>query len=315
MFLYRGVIGPGLSGKGLSHFGFDYLQTSDDYQITEAAVRFISEQSSSDRPFYLQVNHNWVHTPLRSQEDRIARFADQIDSKSLWQNPADAAVLEEVDESVGRILAAVDEAGLRDNTVVMFLSDHGGYLGFCEEDFEEFGQAEPVTSNAPLREGKASLYEGGVRIPWIVRWPSHLQSGRVCKEPVNQVDLYPTFLEIVGLEPPAREELDGLGLRTLFENPDRSLGPRTFYWHWPHYRRTRAGPEAAPSSAVRCGDWKLIEFFEDGRMELYNVAEDIRESQDRAATDLQKRAELYAMLGEWREKVGAQLPKRNPDYT
>ena len=309
-----GVIGPGLGGKDLSHFGFDYLRSSNDHEITDVAVRFIAEQSRADRPFYLQVNHNWVHTPLCSQEERIARFRERADDESPWNSATYAAVLEELDESVGCILEAIEATGRAEDTVVMFLSDHGGYLGYCEADREEFAETEKVTSNAPLREGKASLYEGGVRIPWIIRWPSKIEAGIESDSLVNQVDLYPTLMEIAGLELPSRVDLDGLSLGPVLNNTASDLADRTFYWHWPHYRRTRAGPGPAPSSAVRDGDWKLLEFFEDGRTELYNLREDISESRNLANFDHGKRDELLSDLRRWRESVGAQLPIENPEY-
>ena len=309
---FTGVIGPGLRGKPLSHYGFEELPASGNRNITEISRNFLRNHSAQNGPFYLQINYHWVHTPLHSQEKRIARFAARIHPASPWKNPVYAAVLEELDESVGDILTTLDALDLGKSTVVMFLSDHGGYLGFSEADREEFGQTEAVTSNYPLKEGKASLYEGGIRIPWIVRWPSYIEPGQSCHELVNQLDLYPTLLEFTGLEP-GLEELDGLSLRALIRNPAHTLSQRTFYWHWPHYRRSRAGPEAAPSSAIRCGDWKLIEFFEDGRTELYNLAADIGESQDRAQIDARKRAELHTILKSWRMSVGAQLPKRTPN--
>ena len=309
---FSGVIGPGLRGESLSHYGFEELPASGNREIAEVSKQFLLNHSTRIDPFYLQVNYQWVHTPLHSQKERIERFAARIDPTSPWKNPVYAAVLEELDESVGAILATVDALQLRKSTVVMFLSDHGGYLGFSEADRAEFGQTEAVTSNHPLREGKASLYEGGIRIPWIVRWPSQIKPGQRCHELVNQVDLYPTVLEISGLEP-GPEDLDGIGLLALFKNSAHSLPSRTFFWHWPHYRRSRAGPEASPSSAVRSGDWKLIEFFEDGRTELYNLAADIGESQDRAQTDAKRRADLHAILKSWRISVDAQLPRHNPN--
>ena len=306
------MIGPGLRGKPLSHYGFAELPATGNREITETSKQFLFNHSARTGPFYLQVNYHWVHTPLHSQDERIERFAAEVDPASPWKNPVYAAVLEELDESVGEILATVDALDLRDDTVVMFLSDHGGYLGFSEADRAEFGQTEAVTSNHPFREGKASLYEGGIRIPWIVRWPSHIEPGQSCHELVSQVDLYPTLLEITGLEP-SPKDLDGIGLLALFKNPAHSLPDRTLYWHWPHYRRSRACLEASPSSAIRRGNWKLIEFFEDGRTELYNLAADIGESQDRAQADVKKRFELHTMLKSWRISIGAQLPKRNPN--
>ena len=209
-----------------------------------------------------------------------------------------------VDESVGRLLAKLDEAGLTDRTIVIFTSDNGGHG--------------PVTSNAPLRGAKGMLYEGGIRVPMAVRWPGRVQPGSRSETPVIGTDLYPTLLALAGADQPSDQPVDGVSLEPLLTGSGR-LAPRPLFWHFPAYleaTRDIPGPwRTTPASAVRAGRHKLLEFFEGGRLELYDLAEDLGETHDLASSRPEVAAELHHMLVQWRESIEAFVPVEvNPLY-
>jgi arylsulfatase A-like enzyme len=207
-----------------------------------------------------------------------------------------------MDESVGRILKKLDDLHLTDNTVVIFTSDNGG-LSVKE------GPKTPATSNAPLRAGKGYLYEGGIREPLIVRWPGNVQPGSVCATPVSSIDFFPTMLEMAGIDPKTFPPVDGLSIVPLLKGA-KTLPRASLFWHYPHY----SNQGGKPSGAIRGGDLKLIEFYEDGRWELYNLKEDLSETNNLAAALPKKAAELQARLDAWRRATGAQMMLPNPDY-
>jgi len=219
------------------------------------------------------------------------------------KNPTYAAMLESLDESVGRIMSKVAQLGLADRTIVIFFYDNGGLAGTGP------------TSNYPLRAGKGTMYEGGVREPLIVRYPNVIQAGSVCDTPVISVDFFPTLLEAVGVKPDPKVMLDGVSIWPLLKQtakPDRD----TFYWHYPHYHpAANAVPGGlTPAGSIRKGDWKLIEWYEDGKVELYDLKADPSETTDLAAKMPEKTVELKKMLGDWRKSVNAQMPTVNPAY-
>ncbi|MDW8309318.1 MAG: sulfatase [Verrucomicrobiales bacterium] len=267
-------------------------------RLTDEAVRFI--QKHRDRPFFIYLPHYAVHTPLMGKSNVIARYQAKADPKNPHHNAVYAALIESVDDSVGRILQTLEALQLADCTVIFFTSDNGGLIGPARRR---------VTSNVPLRAGKGSAYEGGVRVPLLVKWPGVTRPGSVCETPVITPDYYPTMLEMAGLKPARSQIVDGVSLVPLLRG--RGLLRRdAIYWHYPHYHPGGA----TPYGAVREGDWKLIEFFEDNRVELYNLRDDIGESRDQAVNqpDLAKR--LREKLHRWRAKLGAQMPTPNPDY-
>ncbi len=232
-----------------------------------------------------------------AKKEKIAKYEAKARPTHKQNNPVYAGMVESVDESVGRIMAKLDELGIADNTVVFFTSDNGGV------------HITKITSNAPLRAGKGTMYEGGVREPLIVRWPGKVKPGSRCDAPVTSTDYYSTILDIAkGSRTPSRTS-DGMSLVPLLTQAG-SLERDAIYWHYPHYIPGRT----SPAGAVRCGDWKLIEYFEDGRVELYNLKEDLSETTDLAARMREKAAELRKMLADWRESVGAVMPTPNPDY-
>ncbi len=207
-----------------------------------------------------------------------------------------AAMIESMDDSVGRIRRTLDELQLADRTVVVFASDNGGRV--------------PTTSNYPLRVGKGSCYEGGTRVPLIFHWPGATKPGSVCATPVISMDLYPTILEIAGLK--EAKNVDGANLVPLLRQ-DGELKRDALFWHYPHYQHYQLGG-TTPYGAIRAGDFKLIEFFDDMRVELYNLRKDFGEQRNLAAQMPAKAAELRARLHAWRKEVGAQMPSRNPNY-
>jgi len=262
-------------------------------RLTDEAIRYI--KTHKDGPFFLYLPHFAVHTPLQAKEEYIAKFRAKARPEDPQNNPVYAAMIQSVDEGVGRIMAVLDELGIADNTVVIFNSDNGGY-----------GKA---TSNAPLREAKGTLYEGGIRDPLIVRWPGKVKPGTVCDEVVTSTDYFPTICEIAGVEPPKNRPLDGLSILPLLTGSG-SINREAVYWHYPHYHPGGA----TPCGAVRAGKWKLIEYFEDGRVELYNLEEDIGETTDLSTRLPKKAGELKEMLAEWRKSVNAAMPIPNPNY-
>ncbi|MCH7989977.1 MAG: sulfatase-like hydrolase/transferase [Planctomycetes bacterium] len=216
-------------------------------------------------------------------------------------NPIYAAMVEHIDISLGRIMRKLDELKLADNTVLIFFSDNGGLY----RRFDEQGPA--VMSNAPLRDEKGSVYEGGIREPLIVRWPGVVEPGSECSVPVSSVDFLPTMVDIAGISSQVTHKIDGVSLVSLLKQTG-NLDRKAIYWHYPHYHHT------APAGAIRMGDYKLIEYFEDGRTELYNLRRDIGESKDLAKQMPEKSIQLQRALASWRKSVGAKMPTLNPDY-
>jgi len=267
--------------------------------LTEHAEVFLEQNRA--RPFFLYLAHFAVHVPIEARQELVEKYEKKPRPDTGVNNPVYAAMVEHVDHSVGRILAKLEQLGLTRNTVVIFTSDNGGLR--LRYDL----QGPLVSSNAPLREEKGTLYEGGIREPLIVRWPGVVEPGSTCAVPVSSVDFYPTLVDIAGGALPARQPLDGLSLRVLLEQR-AGLDRDAIYWHYPHYHHS------TPAGAVRAGDWKLIEFFEDGRLELYKLAEDISESRNLAASIPAKAAELREKLAAWRRQVNAAMPVPNPDY-
>lgn len=217
------------------------------------------------------------------------------------QNPTYAAMVEHIDQSLGRVLKKLDELKIAENTVVVFFSDNGGLY----RRFDERGPA--VMSNHPLRGEKGGMYEGGIREPCIVRWPGVVKPGSECETPISSVDFWPTIAEIAGTRSKFQHAVDGVSLLPLLKQSG-NLKDRALYWHYPHYHHT------APAGAIRHGDFKLIEYFEDGKLELYNLAKDLSELQDLAQTHPAKTRELHAMLKAWRKRVGAKMPTQNPNF-
>ncbi len=316
-------------------------------RLTEESIRFLEDHGQE--PFFLYLSFYAVHTPLQAKEQLVRKYQHKLDSMGLTReqmlcadrewirhappkgnfverirqgHPTYAAMIETLDDNVGRLLKKVDELGLSGNTVIFFMSDNGG-LSTAEGS---------PTSNLPLRAGKGWLYEGGIREPMIVRLPAairdgrartgYLQAGTRCEVPVTSTDFYPTILELAGLDLMPRQHMDGVSLLPLLVdlsgsggagNPSRdshAAGDRHLFWHYPHY----SNQGGKPGAAVRLGDYKLIEFFEDSTLELYDLSVDQGEQHDLSKGLPEKTKELFDLLHAWQEKVNAQGMDPNPDY-
>jgi arylsulfatase A-like enzyme len=275
--------------------------------LTDRAVDFIARHKAET--FFLSLHHFGVHAPHEAKPELIARFKDKPGAGG-HHDPTYAAMIASVDESVGRVLKTLDELGLGGDTLVIFASDNGGVGGYSREGITGAGG---ITDNAPLRGGKGMLYEGGIRVPYIFRWTGKIPPRSTSDEPINSVDLYPTLLELGGDHAPETSSLDGVSyLRLLTSGGHGKLDRDALYWHFPGY--LGAGPGAwrtTPAGAIRHGDWKLLEFFETGKLELYNLREDPGEKHDLAAALPARAAELQAKLAAWRKLVKAPMPVPN----
>jgi len=277
--------------------------------LTDRALEFI--EANQQRPFFLYQAYHSVHTPIQSKPEYKKKYAEKpVPAGSGHDNPAYAGMIQSLDEGVGRILAKLDELGIAENTVVIFFSDNGGVGGYGRAGVK----ASEITDNAPLRGGKGMLYEGGVRVPLVVRWPGVVEPGSTCDVPVISLDLYPTILEIAGTPGDPEQRLDGKSIVPLLKGGS-PWQREALFWHFPAYLQGRgASDRTTPAGAVRAGDFKLIEFFEDGRLELYNLAKDLGEEHNLAEELPEKTRELHGMLVQWREEVKAPMPRENPEY-
>jgi arylsulfatase A-like enzyme len=270
--------------------------------LGDEAAKFI--EANKDRPFFLYLTHYAVHTPIQAKAELTAKY-EQKTPTDKQTNAKYAAMIESMDDSVGTVLDTLEKLKLDQNTIVIFYADNGGHGG--------------VTSNAPLRGSKGMLYEGGIRVPMAVRWPVVVKPGTVCDEPVIGIDLYPTLLEATQTKMPAKVKLDGTSLMPLISDAGASLFRPAIYWHFPAYLQgytKRHGPfRTTPCGAIRMGDWKLIEYFEDGKLELYNLAEDLGEKQNLSSRLTKRTARMHLMLKAWRRSAAAPVPtEKNPKF-
>lgn len=281
------------------HFTADGGYLTD--RLTDESIAFI--EANKDGPFFLYLAHHAVHTPIQAKKELIEKYEKKKRSGG-HNKPAYAAMIESVDQSVGMIMDKLDELGLTENTVVFFFSDNGGHAN--------------MTSMAPLRGSKGMLYEGGIRVPMIVRWPGVARARSACDVPVIGIDFYPTILEMAGVPRPAGHVLDGLSIVPLLKGKGKFKRDAIF-WHFPAYlepyNEKQQPWRTAPAGAVRQRDFKLIEFFEDGKLELYNLKNDIGERSNLAEKVPDKAKELHQLLVDWRKSVDAPIPtERNPKY-
>lgn len=273
-----------------------------DY-LTDLALDFI--HTHRDTPFLLQVSHIAVHIPLQSRRDLVAKYEIKAQTSTAKKsgvpvNPDYAALVEELDQAVGRLVARVDAAGLGENTLIFFVSDNGG--------LEHTQGGGVITSNSPLRGEKGTLYEGGIRVPALARWPGRVPPGALCTTPLVTMDIYPTLVELAGAAMPAGQPCDGVSLAAVLREPSAALARDTLYWHLPHYHHS------TPAGAIRRGGWKLLEFFETGALELYHVDQDPGEMTNLAKAEPARARELQKALQAWRRQVGARMPVPNPAH-
>jgi arylsulfatase A-like enzyme len=295
-----------------------------DY-LTDRAVDLIRNQSE-EKPFFLNMWYYSVHVPIQAKEEKIRKYEEKakrmgldkqkaleegerfpVEKKQdkrvirrlIQSDPVYAAMIESLDENVGKLLDVLEEKGIAKDTAVFFTSDNGG-LSTAEGS---------PTCNLPLAEGKGWMYEGGTREPLLVRWPGRVRENSQCIEPVTSPDYYPTILEIAGLPLLPEQHEDGVSILPLLEEtgtPDRE----DIFWHYPHY----GNQGGTPGSSIRSGNWKLIEFYEDGRLELYNLREDIGEKNNLAETKPDLAEELRKRLKSWRQRMNALYPRDNPEW-
>jgi arylsulfatase A-like enzyme len=280
-------------------------------RLATETVKFIA--ANKDRPFFAYFPFYSVHTPLMARPDLQKKYEQkrarlglaekwgregERDVRLVQEHAVYAGMVEAMDLAVGKVLAQLDALGLRDNTLVIFTSDNGGLA--TSEGWP--------TSNLPLRAGKGWIYEGGIREPLLVRWPGVTTPGSIIGAPVSSPDFFPTLLEAAGAKPAPGQTLDGVSLVPMLRGaaaPDRAL-----FWHYPHY----GNQGGAPAAAIRRGPWKLIQWFEDDRVELFNLAADLAETNDLAAREPARVQALRTELAAWQRTVGARFPTVNPTF-
>jgi arylsulfatase A-like enzyme len=292
--------------------GFDFVHTTvkPEYsanpnkdahhaiEITNEALKFLDENHK--KPFFLYVAHHVVHRPIMEHADLIFKYKEKMNSDLDINNPIMGAMIERMDTEIGILLKKIDDLGLRDNTVVVFFSDNGGNRALQAQD--------------PLRGGKSLLYEGGIRVPFAIRWPGVVKPGRKSDEPVIGCDFFPTFAEMAGVKK-FDHTIDGVSLVPLLKKGGK-LNRKDLFWHFPHYHRF----SYKPSGAIREGDYKLIEWYErsmfneDHPVSLFNLKEDVSERHDLADEMPELADRLWKKLKQWRKDVGAQEMTKNPNF-
>ena len=322
---YQGSPAP---GGYFSPWAIEALQDVDvpdgvyltDY-LTDQAIDLI--QQKDDAPFFLNLWYYTVHTPIEAKPEKIRKYEDKAKAMGLdalktfeegdyfpcehkntrrirrrlvQSDPVYAAMIESLDENVGRLLAVLEQTGEAENTMVIFTSDNGG-LATAEGS---------PTCNAPLAEGKGWMYEGGTREPLFIRWPQVMKAGTVCNEPVSTPDFYPTLLEVAELDLIPEQHVDGVSLLPLLKG-ESALDREAIFWHYPHY----GNQGGTPGSSVRMGAYKLIEFFEDSRLELYNLEDDPGETENLSESHPEKLLKMKQALKQWQQSVEAKIPQPN----
>ncbi|MCD6394854.1 MAG: sulfatase [Planctomycetes bacterium] len=310
--------GPYGGKKYFSPYGNPRLPDGPDGEhlpdrLATETCKFID--ANKDNPFLAYLAFYSVHTPLMSRQDLKKKYEQKAktvvhegprfipegrrEARQVQDHAVYGGMVEAMDLAVGKVLKQLDKLGLAENTAVFFMSDNGGL---------STSEGSP-TSNVPLRAGKGWLYEGGIREPMIVRLPGVVKAGAVSDAVVTSTDFYPTMLDLAGLKPKPRQHVDGMSFVGVLKQT--GSGERgAVYWHYPHY----GNQGGSPGGAVRMGDWKLIEFYEDNRAELYNLKDDIGEKNDLAAKMPEKAKQLRDMLHTWRKDVDAKMPTPNPNY-
>ncbi len=291
---------PNMPGR----FEGDYLTDL----LTEKGCEFVDRNHR--RPFFLYMCYHSVHVPIESKADKVAHFEDKLRRRAPGpgeQNNAHyAAMVQSVDDGVGRIIDALRKHHLEKNTIFIFFSDNGGLA-----HPSHVGDHTPATTNAPLRSGKGYLYEGGIREPCIISWPGSIAPSGVCPEPISSIDFLPTVCELVGVDTASGESIDGISFARLLSDPKTSLSREALFWHYPHF----SSMGGRPSGAVRAGRWKLLEHYETGRLELFDLKADIGERTNLASARPDKTSQLHELLKTWRAQRNAGMPTRpNPAY-
>lgn len=284
----------------------DSLYLTD--RLTNEALQFI--KTNRNKPFFLYLPYYTVHIPVEGPEDLAAKYAKRLNNTkdTIFRHPHYLAMVESLDENVGRILYELKKMDMDKNTLVIFVSDNGGWSKVDEKDGGDqqyTGWQIQAADNHPLRGGKGTLYEGGLRVPTIISWPGIIEGGRVSDEMIISTDVFPTVLESVGMK--IDQPIESVSLFS-FLTENEPVQREELYWHYPHYHLT------TPGSVIREGDFKLIKYYEDNRLELYDLKNDIKEKHDLSDTMPEKTAEMHQKLNNWLEKEGAKLPIPNSEY-
>lgn len=271
----------------------------------DLCIDFVKQ--NADKPFFLMLSPFAVHIPLGAMSAKVDKYKQRATEMNRdLPHPVYAAMVEHCDDMVGRIVDALDDAGLTEKTMIVFTSDNGGL--YRRYDYREAAD-DNVSSQDPLRGEKGSLHEGGVRVPLIVKYPPLVKPGTICDEPTISYDFYPTFVDLAGGRLPAEQTIDGLSLKPLLTNPTEKLARDALHWHYPHYHHDR------PASSIRQRDWKLIEYLDGtGDVELYQISEDIGESKNLASQRKGRVGDMKRKLQTWRHDVSARMPIPNPSY-
>jgi len=317
---YKGYFSP---------YGIETLEDGPEGEyltdrLTDDAIELI--RTRKDKPFFMNLWYYAVHTPIQPKKEDCEKFREKakklgldkiqalvegenfptehkrrlkVTRRVVQSDPAYAGMIYNLDWNIGRILQVLEQTGQAENTIIIFTSDNGG-LATAEGS---------PTCNFPLNEGKGWMYEGGVREPLIIKWPGVVKSGSICNEPVTSPDFYPTILEMAGLPLLPKQHRDGISMMPLLKGA-QTLEKRAIYWHYPHY----GNQGGTPGSSIRMGDYKLLEFFEDGRLELYNLREDIGEETNLAGKMPELAKKMHEMLIHWRLSVEAKIPSVNPNF-
>ncbi|RKR12140.1 arylsulfatase A-like enzyme [Maribacter vaceletii] len=269
-------------------------------RLTKEACSFIEKNKKT--PFFLNFWFYNVHKPIQAKKEKIEKYKVLVDDNKHQKNPVYAAMVEHMDDAVGKVMQQLKENGLLDNTIIIFTSDNGGLVGQGENK---------ITNNYPLKGGKGQIYEGGVRVPNIIISPGVTKANTVNETPIISLDYYPTLLELAEVDVPVKvkKKLEGESLVDLMTT-NKELERKAIYWHYPHYHKQGA----TPYSAIRKGDWKLIHTYENDIFELYNLKKDIGEKNNLVISFLDKKEELQLDLDNWLVKVNAQMPILNPNH-
>ncbi len=306
-FDYSRMIGK----NGLDYYNYSIFLDSYKNEFTDKGTEYLTDKltdygvefiaANKEKPFFLYLAYSAPHVVIVPRPDKIMKYFRKYEGSKDKFNPYYSAMVESIDDGVGRVIEALKMNGLLENTLIVFTSDNGG-LGL-----DELGPA--PTSNLPLRKWKGHVYEGGIRIPAIISWKGTIDLAVSSDYYFSTIDYLPTICEIARIKKiPA--EVDGISILPAISAKSTQDQSRPLFWHYPHF----SNQLGRPAGAVRSGKYKLVELYESGKLELYNLAEDISETNDLSAQMPGKTDELYKMLVNWRNSVGAMMPLPNPDY-
>ena len=286
----------------LDSYQNEFIDKGTEYltdKLTDYGVEFI--ERSNEKPFFLYLAYSAPHVVIVPRPDKLMKYFRKYSQADEKFNPYYSAMVESIDDGVGRIFKSLKDEGVLENTLIVFTSDNGG-LGL-----DELGPT--PTSNLPLRKWKGHVYEGGIRVPAIISWPGKIKAGMISDAYFSSVDYLPTFCEITGIDQ-IPNNVDGISILPLLSGDSRMGGERPLFWHYPHF----SNQLGRPAGAVRFGDYKLVESYESGRLELFDLKKDISESADLSKKMKRKTEELFKLLTEWRKNVNAQMPVPNPEF-